>query len=87
MKSTKPPKTIRRRNIESSNNFFHFCCPDQKDGDSDTLAAITGGIAEAYYGIPDELREEVMDYLDDLPISILEEFEGAFQADQSRKDN
>ena len=25
-------------------------------GDSDTLAAITGGIAEAYYGIPDELH-------------------------------
>lgn len=25
-------------------------------GDSDTLAAITGGIAEAFYGIPDNLR-------------------------------
>ena len=43
-------------------------------GDSDTLAAITGGIAEAYYGIPSELREEIMDYLDDFQISILEEF-------------
>ena len=25
-------------------------------GDSDTLACITGGIAEAFYGMPQELR-------------------------------
>jgi ADP-ribosylglycohydrolase len=34
-------------------------------GDSDTLAAITGGIAEAYYGVPDDLREIALSYLDD----------------------
>jgi len=28
-------------------------------GDSDTLAAITGSIAEAYYGIPRELRDQI----------------------------
>lgn len=33
-------------------------------GDSDTIAAITGGIAEAYYGIPDELRAKAIKYLD-----------------------
>ena len=27
-------------------------------GDSDTLAAITGSIAEAFYGVPEELRHE-----------------------------
>ena len=27
-------------------------------GDSDTLAAITGGIAEAFYGVPTELQAE-----------------------------
>ncbi len=32
-------------------------------GDSDTLAAIAGGIAEAYYGIPDEIRDQIWDYL------------------------
>jgi ADP-ribosylglycohydrolase len=32
-------------------------------GDSDTLAAITGGIAEAAYGIPDEIGRRVGDYL------------------------
>lgn len=25
-------------------------------GDSDTIAAITGGVAEAYYGVPDEIK-------------------------------
>jgi type I restriction enzyme M protein len=33
-------------------------------GDSDTLAAITGGIAEAYYGIPQEMKEQALAYLD-----------------------
>ena len=32
-------------------------------GDSDTLAAITGGIAEAYYGVPDYLRQQALSYL------------------------
>jgi ADP-ribosyl-[dinitrogen reductase] hydrolase len=34
-------------------------------GDSDTLAAITGSIAEAFYGIPDEVRDTTLDYLSD----------------------
>jgi ADP-ribosylglycohydrolase len=34
-------------------------------GDSDTLAAITGGIAEAAYGIPDWIREKAWSYLDE----------------------
>ncbi len=33
-------------------------------GDSDTLAAITGSIAEAAYGIPDEIRDKALSYLD-----------------------
>ena len=33
-------------------------------GDSDTLAAITGAIAEAYYGIPDDIKNKAMSYLD-----------------------
>ena len=32
-------------------------------GDSDTLACITGGIAEAFYGMPQELRKETMQRL------------------------
>ena len=34
-------------------------------GDSDTLAAITGSIAEAAYGIPDWIKEKAITYLDE----------------------
>lgn len=34
-------------------------------GDSDTIAAITGSIAEAYYGVPNEIRDKALTYLDD----------------------
>ena len=34
-------------------------------GDSDTLAAITGSIAEAAYGIPDRIKEKAYSYLDE----------------------
>jgi len=45
-------------------------------GDSDTIAAITGGIAEAYYGIPDEIKEIAMTYyLDQRMKNILSEFQ------------
>lgn len=33
-------------------------------GDSDTLAAITGSIGEAYYGIPQGIKEKALTYLD-----------------------
>ena len=33
-------------------------------GDSDTLAAITGSIAEAAYGIPDWINDKAFSYLD-----------------------
>ncbi len=34
-------------------------------GDSDTLAAITGSIAEAAYGIPKEIKDQAYSYLDE----------------------
>lgn len=33
-------------------------------GDADTMAAITGAIAEAYFGIPEEIELKMFDYLD-----------------------
>ena len=33
-------------------------------GDSDTLGAITGSIAEAAYGIPEDIKEKAISYLD-----------------------
>lgn len=43
-------------------------------GDSDTIAAITGGIAAAYYGIPDDIYNKVLEYLDDYLIGIHDNF-------------
>ena len=44
-------------------------------GDSDTIAAITGSIAEAFYGIPTEIRDRALPFLDDLQLSVLNAFE------------
>ena len=47
-------------------------------GDSDTIAAITGGMAEAYYGIPEELRRHALDFLDYAQTEVLNAFEAEF---------
>ena len=48
-------------------------------GDSDTIAAITGGIAEAYYGIPSDIRSHALTFLaDDILIKILTDFENKY---------
>ena len=47
-------------------------------GDSDTIAAITGGIAEAYYGIPPAIRKKALTYLDEAQLSILTAFESKY---------
>ena len=49
-------------------------------GDSDTLAAITGAVAEAYYGIPEEMKETALSYLDERLLSIVEKFEDKYLA-------
>lgn len=43
-------------------------------GDSDTVAAITGGVAEAYYGIPDGFAMSALSHLDDDLIHITDAF-------------
>ena len=47
-------------------------------GDSDTIAAITGGIAEAYYGIPTEIRKYALTFLDETQLEILNNFEAIY---------
>ena len=49
-------------------------------GDSDTLAAITGGIAEAYYGVPKEIRDVAVRFLDTRLKGILTSFETKIKA-------
>jgi type I restriction enzyme M protein len=43
-------------------------------GDSDTIAAITGALAEAHYGVPNDLLEEVKPYLRDYMLPVLEKY-------------
>lgn len=43
-------------------------------GDADTLAAMTGAIAEAFYGIPKELLKKSFEYLDNRVTSIIKQF-------------
>ena len=47
-------------------------------GDSDTIAAIAGGIAEAYYGIPADLRKHALTFLDKTQLDILNAFEAKY---------
>lgn len=47
-------------------------------GDSDTIGCITGGIAEALFGIPKHIREQGMDYLPSELCNIVKQFEIKF---------
>ena len=44
-------------------------------GDSDTLAAITGSIAEAAYGIPEWIKDKAYSYLDEPLREVLRRWE------------
>ena len=44
-------------------------------GDSDTIAAITGSIAEAYYGVPAEIRAEALSFVPTKLRYVIAEFE------------
>ena len=44
-------------------------------GDSDTLAAITGSIAEAFYGVPENLKQECRKRLTPELAEILQKWE------------
>ncbi len=55
-------------------------------GDSDTIAAMTGAVAEAYYGIPDKMIISAMDFLDDREMDILCCFEKTYPSKALDKD-
>ncbi|MBM3650601.1 MAG: ADP-ribosylglycohydrolase family protein [Alphaproteobacteria bacterium] len=48
-------------------------------GDSDTIAAITGSIAEAMFSVPEALWDEAVEYLPEEMLAIVARFEGAKQ--------
>lgn len=47
-------------------------------GDADTMAAIAGGIAEAYYGMPEQIMVNALSFLDDALKGVVEEFSERF---------
>jgi ADP-ribosylglycohydrolase len=47
-------------------------------GDSDTIGCITGSIAEAFFGIPDALREQALTYLPEGFKGVITEFENKY---------
>src|SRR5262245_25099451 len=87
------PETAKGRNSINSNTFGDFAHPFQAPtdyesavrlavslgGDSDTIACIAGGIAQAPYGgVPAGIRDQAPDRLNDHLRSIVEEFEVRF---------
>ena len=54
-------------------------------GDSDTIAAICGGVAEAYYGIPADIRKHALTFLDEDLLKILTEFENRYPPVMEKK--
>ena len=43
-------------------------------GDSDTIGAIVGAMAEAIWGVPEQIQSEAMRYLHDDMVAIVEQF-------------
>lgn len=52
-------------------------------GDSDTIAAITGSIAEAAYGIPEDIKEKAYAYLDEPLKDVLRRWKKYMRGDKS----
>ena len=52
-------------------------------GDSDTIAAITGSIAEAAYGIPEEIKEKSYAYLDETLKDVLRRWKKYMRGNES----
>ena len=47
-------------------------------GDCDTTGAICGGIAEAVWGIPEDIENKVYSYLDEVQIALIEVFQSNY---------
>lgn len=54
-------------------------------GESDTVAAICGGIAEAYYGIPTDIRKHALTFLDRSLMQLLILFENKYPPIMEKK--
>ena len=52
-------------------------------GDSDTIGAICGAVAGAYYGVPDDIRAKAESFLDGRLLETLHDFERIFVSDSA----
>lgn len=52
-------------------------------GDSDTIAAITCSIAEAAYGIPEDIKRKALSYLDEPLKDVLRRWKKYMRSDES----
>lgn len=51
--------------LESTSYEDALRCAISIGGDSDTMGAITGAVAEAFYGIPEDMQKTILSYLSD----------------------
>jgi ADP-ribosylglycohydrolase len=76
-KATVPPAIIAF--LESTDYEHAIRLAVSLGGDSDTIACIAGGIAQAYYGgVPAEIRDQALARLDDRLTWVVEDFEARF---------
>lgn len=54
-------------------------------GDADTLGAITGSIAGAYYGVPETIKKHALSYLDERLKRLVDEYLAIYPLDEQRK--
>ncbi len=54
-------------------------------GDADTMACIAGGIAEAYWGVPKEIEQQTLSYLDGQLRKVVDEFNQRFRSSEARR--
>ena len=55
-------------------------------GDSDTLTAIAGSMAEAFYGVPDDLKKEARDRLPNDLRGVLDRFDRKLEEDREERE-
>lgn len=63
---------------KSDSGMYYYRYGANYRGDSDTLACITGSIAEAYFGVPDELYTAAFSRLTPHFKNVITEFEEKF---------
>lgn len=49
-------------------------------GDADTMACIAGGIAEAYWGVPEAIERRALSFLDEQLLMVVDEFNRRYQS-------